>query len=183
MQPGAAQAKSDAFRASAKRKMSITSSAATMRVLSVLRHWVTKHGQVLLDSWFHCKRVWQDFEGNPHLKNLSIEFLEDIVCTPTLLPAEHKAASQLLRYFVIIIISLPIYMSIIIAQTFLCPPPPCPHPHIDCDQDADKGRASSQHHQPRRNFDPVRSNNHHLSFMIIDHPNPRLRFPLLALHS
>ena len=26
--------------------MSITSSAATMRVLSVLRHWVTKHGQV-----------------------------------------------------------------------------------------------------------------------------------------
>ena len=39
----------------------------------------------------------QDFEGNPHLKNLSIEFLEDIVCTPTLLPAEHKAASQLLR--------------------------------------------------------------------------------------
>ena len=123
VQPGAAQAKSDAFRASAKRKMSITSSAATMRVLSVLRHWVTKHGQVLLDSWFRCKCVWQDFEGNPHLKNLSIEFLEDIVCTPTLLPAEHKAASQLLRYFVIIIISLPIYMSIIIAQTFLCPPP------------------------------------------------------------
>ena len=40
------QAKNDAFRASAKRKMSITSSAATMRVLSVLRHWVTKHGQV-----------------------------------------------------------------------------------------------------------------------------------------
>lgn len=28
---------------------------------------------------------------------MSIEFLEDIVCTPTLLPAEHKAASQLLR--------------------------------------------------------------------------------------
>ena len=74
---------SDSFREAAKRKMSITSSSATMRVLSVLRHWVTKHGQ--------------DFEGNYHLKNLSIEFLEDIVCTPTLLPAEHKAASQLLR--------------------------------------------------------------------------------------
>ena len=59
--------------------MSITSSAATMRVLSVLRHWVTKHGQ--------------DFEGNAQLKNLSIEFLEDIVCTPTLLPAEHKEKS------------------------------------------------------------------------------------------
>ena len=36
----------DSFREAAKRKMSITSSAATMRVLSVLRHWVTKHGQV-----------------------------------------------------------------------------------------------------------------------------------------
>ena len=99
--PGAPQAKSDAFRASAKRKMSITSSAATMRVLSVLRHWVTKHGQVLLNSGHKSipfqMCVWQDFEGNPHLKNLSIEFLEDIVCTPTLLPAEHKAASQLLR--------------------------------------------------------------------------------------
>jgi len=73
----------DSFREAAKRKMSITSSAATMRVLSVLRHWVTKHGQ--------------DFDGNHHLKNLTIEFLEDIVCTRTLLPAEHKAASQLLR--------------------------------------------------------------------------------------
>ena len=77
----------DSFREAAKRKMSITSSAATMRVLSVLRHWVTKHGQ--------------DFDGNHHLKNLTIEFLEDIVCTRTLLPAEHKAASQLLRYLVL----------------------------------------------------------------------------------
>ena len=35
--------------------MSITSSAATMRVLSVLRHWVTKHGQVrvFLTSQWH----------------------------------------------------------------------------------------------------------------------------------
>ena len=39
----------------------------------------------------------QDFDGNHHLKNLTIEFLEDILCTRTLLPAEHKAASQLLR--------------------------------------------------------------------------------------
>jgi hypothetical protein len=31
------------------------------------------------------------------LKNLTIEFLEDIICSPNLLPAEHKAASQLLR--------------------------------------------------------------------------------------
>ena len=73
------QDRNDSFRAAARRKMSITSSAATMRVLSVLRHWVTKHAQ--------------DFEGNHQLKNLTIEFLEDIVCTPTLLPAEHKVYS------------------------------------------------------------------------------------------
>ena len=30
----------------AKRRMSISSSAATMRVLSVMRHWITKHNQV-----------------------------------------------------------------------------------------------------------------------------------------
>ena len=98
------KASSDSFREAAKRKMSITSSAATMRVLSVLRHWVTKHGQVALSEIMDnllrtmCYVVlWQDFDGNHHLKNLTIEFLEDILCTRTLLPAEHKAASQLLR--------------------------------------------------------------------------------------
>ena len=30
----------------------------------------------------------------------------------------------------------------------------------DADQDADQGGAGPQHHQPRRNFDPVRGNNH-----------------------
>lgn len=54
-----------------------------MRVLNVLRHWVSKHAQ--------------DFELNFQLKNLTIEFLDDIVGSPNLLPAEHKAASQLLR--------------------------------------------------------------------------------------
>ncbi len=28
---------------------------------------------------------------------MTIEFLEDIICTPTLLPSEHRASSQLLR--------------------------------------------------------------------------------------
>lgn len=28
---------------------------------------------------------------------MTVTFLEDLVCCPTLLPAEHKAASQLLR--------------------------------------------------------------------------------------
>lgn len=59
------------------------STAATMRVLNVLRHWVSKHAQ--------------DFESDQKLKNLTIEFLEDIIYCPNLLPAEHKAASQLLR--------------------------------------------------------------------------------------
>ena len=69
------------------RKESIMSSAATMRVLSVLRHWISKHRD--------------DFEsstsGNLRLKNLTIEFLEDVLSSPQLLPAEHKAASQLLQ--------------------------------------------------------------------------------------
>ena len=69
------------------RKESIMSSAATMRVLSVLRHWISKHRD--------------DFEsstsGDLRLKNLTIEFLEDVLSSPHLLPAEHKAASQLLQ--------------------------------------------------------------------------------------
>lgn len=59
------------------------STAATMRVLNVLRHWVSKHAQ--------------DFEMDQKLKSLTIEFLEDINYSPNLLPAEHKAATQLLR--------------------------------------------------------------------------------------
>ncbi|XP_021936755.1 ras-specific guanine nucleotide-releasing factor 2-like isoform X3 [Zootermopsis nevadensis] len=66
-----------------RRKESVMSTAATMRVLSVLRHWVSKHAQ--------------DFEMDQCLKNLTMEFLDDIICSPNLLPAEHKAASQLLR--------------------------------------------------------------------------------------
>nr|XP_034181172.1 ras-specific guanine nucleotide-releasing factor 2-like [Osmia lignaria] len=66
-----------------RRKESVMSTAATMRVLNVLRHWVSKHAQ--------------DFESDQKLKNLTIEFLEDIIYCPNLLPAEHKAASQLLR--------------------------------------------------------------------------------------
>lgn len=54
-----------------------------MRVLNVLRHWVSKHAQ--------------DFESDQRLKNLTIEFLEDITYSPNLLPAEHKAVNQLLR--------------------------------------------------------------------------------------
>ena len=67
----------------AYRKESIISTAATMRVLSVLRHWISKHRD--------------DFESDCHLKNPTIDFLEDVLSSPHLLPAEHKAASQLLQ--------------------------------------------------------------------------------------
>jgi len=75
--------KGETFKDAARRKCSITSNVSTLRVLSVLRHWVTKHSQ--------------DFECNIKLKNETIEFLEDIICTSSLLPSEHRASSQLLR--------------------------------------------------------------------------------------
>uniref|UniRef100_A0A8D8QKI8 Ras-specific guanine nucleotide-releasing factor 2 n=1 Tax=Cacopsylla melanoneura TaxID=428564 RepID=A0A8D8QKI8_9HEMI len=66
-----------------KRKESILSTATTMRVLNVLRHWISKHTQ--------------DFIQDKELRYMTLEFLEEIVCTPNLLPAEYKAATQLTR--------------------------------------------------------------------------------------
>ena len=54
-----------------------------MRVLNVLRHWISKHSQ--------------DFENDPKLMQMTKEFLEELVSNTNLLPAEHKAASQLLQ--------------------------------------------------------------------------------------
>lgn len=56
-------------------------SVATIRVLSVLRHWVSKHSQ--------------DFVNDTRLSYLAQEFLQDLIVDPNLLPAEHKAALQL----------------------------------------------------------------------------------------
>ena len=64
----------------AKRE-SMISTAATMRVLNVLRHWVSKHSQ--------------DFENDQKLLQITTEFLEELVHNTNLLPAEHKAAVQL----------------------------------------------------------------------------------------
>ncbi|XP_031336878.1 ras-specific guanine nucleotide-releasing factor 2-like isoform X2 [Photinus pyralis] len=64
-------------------KETIISTACTMRVLNVFRHWISKHSQ--------------DFDNDQRLKTLTIEFLEDVIYSPNLLPAEHKAAAQLLR--------------------------------------------------------------------------------------
>lgn len=65
------------------KRESVISTAATMRVLNVLRHWISKHSQ--------------DFINDPKLMHMTTEFLDDLVHTPALLPAEHKAASQLLQ--------------------------------------------------------------------------------------
>lgn len=54
---------------------------ATLRVLSVLRHWVSKHSQ--------------DFVNDSKLAMITQDFLQDLIMDNSLLPAEHKAAIQL----------------------------------------------------------------------------------------
>ncbi|XP_043476334.1 ras-specific guanine nucleotide-releasing factor 2-like isoform X2 [Leptopilina heterotoma] len=70
-----------------KRKESVMSTAATMRILNVLGHWVSKHAQ--------------DFELDSQLNQLTIEFLKDITYSSNLLPSEHKAANRILRLLTI----------------------------------------------------------------------------------
>ncbi|XP_055347134.1 ras-specific guanine nucleotide-releasing factor 1-like [Paramacrobiotus metropolitanus] len=65
------------------RRSSIICAAATMRVLNVLRHWVSKQRQ--------------DFESDSLLRNAAIKFLQDVVCDYNLIPAEQKLAGQILR--------------------------------------------------------------------------------------
>ncbi|XP_030755990.1 ras-specific guanine nucleotide-releasing factor 2-like [Sitophilus oryzae] len=60
----------------------IISTAATMRVLNVLRHWISKQGK--------------DFEVDYELKKQTKDFLEEIRHHPNLTATEHKAAAQLL---------------------------------------------------------------------------------------
>ncbi|XP_041980689.1 ras-specific guanine nucleotide-releasing factor 1-like [Aricia agestis] len=65
------------------RRDSVISTAATMRVLNVLRHWISKHSS--------------DFWSDEKLRTMTMDFLMEIESSPGLLPAEHKSAAQLLR--------------------------------------------------------------------------------------
>ncbi|CAH2011128.1 unnamed protein product [Acanthoscelides obtectus] len=75
-----AQEQEDAERARHKERVM---SSACIRVVNVLQHWISEHPQ--------------DFKNDPKLKNMTIEFLDDIIYSPNLLPAEHTAAAQLLK--------------------------------------------------------------------------------------
>ncbi|GAB6018998.1 hypothetical protein CHUAL_000631 [Chamberlinius hualienensis] len=70
-------------RFSPAKRDSMMNSAATMRVLKVLRHWISKHSR--------------DFENGPELTRATADFLEEVVNNVNLLPAEHKAAAQLFQ--------------------------------------------------------------------------------------
>ncbi|CAF0748514.1 unnamed protein product [Rotaria sordida] len=61
----------------------IVNTAATMRVLNILRHWLTKHPL--------------DFHRNPKLKEMVLELLQDMLLNGHLIAAEHKAAVGIIK--------------------------------------------------------------------------------------
>ncbi|XP_017771929.1 PREDICTED: ras-specific guanine nucleotide-releasing factor 2-like isoform X2 [Nicrophorus vespilloides] len=65
-----------------RKKYQYISTACTKRVLTVLRHWISKQRN--------------DFTTNEELYNNAIEFLEDIIASPNILAAEHQSAEQIL---------------------------------------------------------------------------------------
>ncbi|CAF0742957.1 unnamed protein product [Rotaria sp. Silwood1] len=61
----------------------IVTTASTMRVLNILRHWLTKHPL--------------DFHRNPKLKEMVLELLQDMLLNGHLIAAEHKAAAGIIK--------------------------------------------------------------------------------------
>ncbi|CAF3690493.1 unnamed protein product [Adineta steineri] len=61
----------------------IVNTASTMRVLNVLRHWLTKHPL--------------DFHTNPKLKEMVLELLQDMLMNDYLIAAENKAAAAIIK--------------------------------------------------------------------------------------
>ncbi|CAF1324688.1 unnamed protein product [Rotaria sordida] len=61
----------------------IVNTASTMRVLNVLRHWLTKHPL--------------DFHTNPKLKEMVLELLQDMLFNNHLIAGEHKAAVAIIK--------------------------------------------------------------------------------------
>ncbi|XP_041465330.1 ras-specific guanine nucleotide-releasing factor 2-like isoform X3 [Lytechinus variegatus] len=64
----------------------VISSAATVRVINVIRHWVSKFSK--------------NFEYDEGLRNRVLEFLEEVATNPNLLPSEHRAASTIQRQII-----------------------------------------------------------------------------------
>lgn len=78
------QLTSDYARSKCFKVRTIFSGSACLSLsFNVSRHWVSKH--------------FQDFELDDGLRSQTIAFLDEITCSPNLLPSEHRAASQLLR--------------------------------------------------------------------------------------
>ncbi|CAF0931200.1 unnamed protein product [Adineta steineri] len=61
----------------------IVNTASTMRVLNVLRHWLTKHPL--------------DFHRDPKLKEMVLELLQDMLVNGHLIATEHKAAVTIIK--------------------------------------------------------------------------------------
>ncbi|CAF1335181.1 unnamed protein product, partial [Didymodactylos carnosus] len=73
----------------------IVNTAATMRVLNVLRHWLTTYPLVRIFYIFlECKA---DFHKNVKLKEMVLELLQDMLLSNHLIATEHKAAVSIIK--------------------------------------------------------------------------------------
>lgn len=93
----------------------VISSAATVRVINVIRHWVSKFSK--------------DFESNEPLRDQILEFLEEVATNPNLLPSEHRAANTIHRQVPQDLINVPLEGEGVLAT--LVPEHPLPEDTFD----------------------------------------------------